>query len=114
MKASEYDSFLAIADPNRRAILAMLSKEKLSINAIADQFDISRPAISKHIKVLYETGFIEIEDRGRERLCALNQAGFNNIREWIEYFEKYWTQQLTDLDAFLKKGKKKGPKKRSR
>jgi DNA-binding transcriptional ArsR family regulator len=111
MQASDYDGFLAIADPNRRAILTMLSKEKLSINSIANKFDISRPAISKHIKILYETGFVDIEENGRERLCVLNQSGFNDIQDWINYFEKYWTRQLRDLDTFLSKEKPKRPKK---
>jgi len=111
MKASDYDSFLAIADPNRRAILMMLSKQKLSINSIADQFDISRPAISKHIKILCETGFVSIEERGRERFCELNQSGFKDVQSWIDHFEKYWTHQLQELDSFLKKTRRKKSRK---
>lgn len=111
VSSTNYDSFLALADPTRREILLMLSKETQSINAIADNFNISRPAVSKHIKVLYTTGFISIEDKGRERLCALNQQGFNDVMEWINYFEGYWNNQMKTLDQFLKKNnskKKKG------
>ncbi len=110
MNASRYDSFQAIADPNRREILMMLFKEKRSINSIADEFNISRPAVSKHIKVLCETGFITIEDKGRERMCSLQQTGFNDVQDWINFFEKYWTIQLRSLDTFLKKTAKKNKK----
>lgn len=112
MNTANYDSFLAIADPHRREILRMLSKKEHSINTIAENFDISRPAVSKHIKILYSTGFINIESKGRERHCTLNQVGFNKIQEWIDYFEQYWIEKLERLDAYLneinpqKKGKK--------
>ncbi|ELR68008.1 Transcriptional regulator, ArsR family [Fulvivirga imtechensis AK7] len=103
MNIANYDSFLAIADPHRREILMMLSKEKLPMNSIADRFDISRPAISRHVRVLHATGFIDIEEKGRERICMLNQAGFNEIQDWMDHFEKYWISQLQSLDEFLKK-----------
>jgi DNA-binding transcriptional ArsR family regulator len=102
MNTANYDSFLAIADPHRREILKMLSKKQQSINTIAENFNISRPAVSKHIKVLYSTGFINIEDKGRERYCTLKQDGFLELQEWINYFEKYWLGQLKSLDTFLK------------
>lgn len=105
MSFTNYDSFLALADPTRREILMMLSKDTHSINAIADNFNISRPAVSKHIKVLYSTGFITIEDKGRERLCVLNQQGFNDVMEWINYFEGYWNTKMKNLDLFLSKRK---------
>lgn len=108
MNPANYDSFMAIADPHRREILTMLSVEKQSINAIANNFDISRPAISKHIKVLYNTGFINIETRGRERYCSLNSDGFNEIKDWINYFESYWQKQFINLENFLKA--RKSPK----
>lgn len=107
MRAFEYDSFQAIADTNRREILNLLAKEKLSINMIAENFDISRPAISKHIKILQATGFVTIEQSGRERICTLNQKGFENIQDWIDHFEQYWTSQLLNLDNYLKKSQPK-------
>ncbi|KAA2239931.1 winged helix-turn-helix transcriptional regulator [Chitinophaga agrisoli] len=96
------DCFQALSDPSRREILLMLSKEKQNINAIADSFDISRPAVSKHIKVLYDAGFITITAQGRERYCELNQQGFDELKEWISFFEAYWTKRLKQLDTFLK------------
>lgn len=103
MSASNHlDAFQAIADPNRREILLMLAKEKQNINTIADSFNISRPAVSKHIKVLYHSGFITITEQGRERYCELNQEGFDTLKAWIGFFEQYWMDKLKSLDAFLK------------
>lgn len=81
----------------------LLTKEKSSINTLAESFEISRPAVSKHIKVLVDTGFVNIEERGRERLCSLNSQGFEEIQGWISHFEKYWKQHLAGLDQLLKK-----------
>jgi DNA-binding transcriptional ArsR family regulator len=103
------DCFQALSDPNRREILMMLTKEKQNINAIADNFNISRPAVSKHIKVLYDSGFITITTQGRERYCELQQQGFDELKEWISFFEAYWTKELRRLENFLhaKHGRKK-------
>lgn len=106
--STKADYFQALADPSRREILMMLSKEKQSINTIADNFDISRPAVSKHIKILELAGFIMIKEQGRERYCELNADGFNEVKEWMNYFEKYWLNKMKNLDDYLKKthGKK--------
>ena len=77
-----------------------------NINTIANHFDISRPAISKHIKVLQSTGFITISEQGRERYCELNQTGFDNLKEWISFFEEYWTMQLKSPEDFLNQKEK--------
>lgn len=102
------DSFQALADPGRREILMMVANEKRSINAIAENFDISRPAVSKHIKILETAGFINIEEKGRERYCVLNQAGFNEVQQWINLFEEYWTNQFRNLESFLAKNPETG------
>jgi len=111
MDRYNYDPFHAIADPGRRDILMMLTKEKLSINAIADNFDISRPAVSKHIKILYEAGFIAISEQGRERYCELSQKGFDEVKEWIVFFEQFWKQKMLNLEKLLNKQSHKKPKK---
>jgi DNA-binding transcriptional ArsR family regulator len=97
------DPFQAIADSNRREILLLLSNKKLSINTLADNFSISRPAVSKHIKVLHEAGFIQITDEGRERYCELNAAGFDEVKQWISFFEKFWKEKLQNLEDLLNK-----------
>lgn len=101
MSTETIDSFQALADPGRREILMMVAKEKRSINAIAENFEISRPAISKHIKILQKAGFINIEEKGRERYCVLNQAGFDEVQQWIDLFEEYWKAQFKNLENYL-------------
>jgi DNA-binding transcriptional ArsR family regulator len=95
------DVFQAIADPTRRAILIMLATQALPVNALAEKFDMSRPAVSKHIKVLQESGLVSITDSGRERYCALNQAGFREVTNWFAYFDKFWNDKLNKLETFL-------------
>ena len=110
MRLPEGDPFQALADPSRRAIIDLLSKNKKTINALAENFEMSRPAVSKHVKILTAAGFIFIEDIGRERYCSLNADGFNAVHDWISYYEQFWTVKLQALDKFLgnqKHGRKK-------
>lgn len=95
------DIFQAIADPSRRQILLMLSKDSMSINSIADNFDMSRPAVSKHIKMLEHCGFVMIRDVGRERYCALSQQGFDELHEWLNYYDSFWKGKVSKLAAIL-------------
>ena len=95
------DAFQVIADPSRRQILMMLSKDSMTINSLAENFDMSRPAVSKHIKILYNAGFISIRGIGRERHCVLKQDGFNELQEFIDYFDKFWTGKLKKLHTIL-------------
>ena len=101
------DAFQVIADPSRRQMLQLLSKESLTINSLAENFDMSRPAVSKHIKIMYNAGFISIRDIGRERYCTLKQDGFNELQEWINYFDKFWLTRLKKLEMILDKKTKK-------
>jgi len=107
MKQSSADPFQAIGDSNRRMILQLLSRESLTINSLAENFDMSRPAVSKHIKILYGAGFISIEDIGRERHCKLNPAGFKELQQWINYFDQFWQTKLKKLEDLLNKKTKK-------
>jgi DNA-binding transcriptional ArsR family regulator len=95
------DAFQVIADPSRRYMLQLLSKDSLTINNLAANFDMSRPAVSKHIRILHEGGFITISDIGRERYCMLKQDGFNELQQWINYFDKFWTSKLSKLETLL-------------
>jgi len=101
MKEQTLDVFQVIADPSRRQMLMMLSKDSMTINTIAENFNVSRPAVSKHIKILYKGGFITIKDIGRERHCVLKQDGFNELQDFINYFEKFWTTKLSKLQTIL-------------
>ena len=101
MTPQTFDAFQVIADPSRRQILNLLSKDSLTINSLAENFNMSRPAVSKHIKILYGAGFISIQDIGRERYCMLKQDGFNELQDWINYFDKFWVTKLKKLETLL-------------
>lgn len=101
MTQAALDAFQVIADPSRRHILQLLSKDSLTINGLAGNFDMSRPAVSKHIKILQAAGFISIQDIGRERYCILKQDGFTEVQEWISFFDKFWTGKLKKLETLL-------------
>ena len=96
-----HDAFQVIADPSRRQMLMMLSKDSMTINSIAENFDMSRPAVSKHVKILYNAGFISIKGIGRHRHCVLRQDGFNDLQDFINYFDKFWTSKLKKLETLL-------------
>src|SRR5512139_4096833 len=94
-------TFAALADPTRRAILARLSSGEASVKELAEPFDMSLPAISKHLKVLERAGLIA---RGREaqwRPCRLEAAPLKGIADWIEIYRKFWEQSFDRLEDYL-------------
>jgi DNA-binding transcriptional ArsR family regulator len=95
------DVFQAIADPTRRAIINMIAGEQLNLNAVADKFHISRPAISKHIKILTECGLIVIKQQGRERYCEAKLAKLNEVSHWVEQYREFWNVKLDSLENYL-------------
>jgi len=95
------DVFQAIADPNRRAILGLLAKKTLTLNGVAENFDISRPAISKHIKILTECGLISIKQMGRERYCEAKLGKLTEVSDWVEQYRKLWGAKLDSLENYL-------------
>jgi DNA-binding transcriptional ArsR family regulator len=103
-------TFSALADPTRRAILARLASGEASVTELAEPFDMSMPAISKHLKVLERAGLIA---RGREaqwRPCRLEAGPLKDVAHWVEHYRHFWEQSLDRLDDYLaelKKGKKK-------
>lgn len=114
------DVFRAIADPTRREIINLVAHRSLNLNAVAENFDVSRPAISKHIRILMECGLIEIRQQGRERYCEAKLDKLNEVSDWVEQYRKFWEEKFDALDAYLgvlrSKEKKagKGNKKRKR
>lgn len=110
------DVFQAIADPNRRAILGLLANQKLTLNGVAENFDISRPAISKHIKILAECGLVVTTQQGRERYCEVKLEKLNEVSDWVEQYRRIWEEKLDALDEYLTtlqaKEKKHGRKKK--
>src|SRR6185436_16550974 len=101
MRTQTLDAFQVIADPSRRQMLVMLSKDSMTINSLAENFDISRPAVSKHIKILHGAGFISITGIGRERYCMLKQDGFTQLQDFINFFDKFWDRKLKKLQMIL-------------
>lgn len=95
------DVFQAIADPTRRAIINMIAHQSLNLNAVAENFDISRPAISKHIKILTECGLITIRQQGRERYCEARLQQLKEASEWIEQYRVFWNKKLDALGNYL-------------
>jgi DNA-binding transcriptional ArsR family regulator len=103
MTMQTLDAFQVIADPSRRQMMQLLLKKSMTINALAENFDMSRPAVSKHIKIMHNAGFISITDIGRERYCTLKQDGFNELQEFISCFDKFWVSKLRKLEILLNK-----------
>ncbi|MDV6221443.1 metalloregulator ArsR/SmtB family transcription factor [Flavitalea sp. BT771] len=101
------DVFQAIADPTRREIINLVAYQSLNLNAIAENFEVSRPAISQHIKILAECGLITIKKQGRERYCEASLQQLNEVSEWIERYRKLWDHQFSKLDLLLEEMKTK-------
>ena len=95
------DVFQAIADPTRREIISMIASQSLHLNLVAEKFHVSRPAISKHIKILTECGLITIKQDGRKRYCEANLGKLNEVSDWVEQYRKFWTERLDALETYL-------------
>lgn len=102
--------FQAIADPTRREIINLLASESMNLNALADNFNISRPAVSKHIKILTECGLVSINQQGRERYCEAKLDSLNEVADWVEQYKKIWVKRFEMLDKFLLDTQKKSKK----
>src|SRR5690625_3830022 len=95
------DVFQAIADPTRRDILSLIAKEPLNLNSIAKNFEISRPAISQHIKILDESDLVVIEKKGRQRFCYIRPQKIKEVDQWLEQFRQLWEDRFNQLDQVL-------------
>lgn len=101
------DVFQAIADPTRRAILCLIAMQAMTPNAIAEHFDSSRQAISKHIQILAECQLVTQEQLGREILYHFNPEKMKEVDIWMEQFRKTWETRFSQLDEILKQQKNK-------
>ncbi|MCG8573603.1 MAG: metalloregulator ArsR/SmtB family transcription factor [Flavobacteriales bacterium] len=95
------DVFQAIADPVRRDIIELLSKQVMTVNAIADKFEISRPAVSKHLRILNECGIVHFNQRGRERFCEIQPSNLLPAFLWIEQYKQLWEDRLDSFENYL-------------
>lgn len=100
------DVFQAIADPNRRAILSLLAEKRMTLNGVAENFRISRPAVSKHIRILKECGLVVVIPQGRERYVEARFDKLNEVTDWIERYRQIWEARFDRLDDLLEQMKK--------
>jgi len=96
-------TFSALADPTRRAILARLAAGGATVGELAEPFDMSLPAVSRHLRVLTDAGLIERHTEAQWRRCELRGEGLRAAADWMEFYRKFWEAQLDRLDAFLKR-----------
>ena len=100
------DVFQAIADPTRREIINMISKKPLNVNAVAENFEVTRTAIYKHLKILMECGLVNIRQQGRERYCEAKLEKLNEVSDWVEQYRKIWMEKMDALEEYIKRKKK--------
>lgn len=97
------DVFQAIADPTRREIIGIIANQPSNVNTIAEKFDVSRQAISLHLKILAECGLLSIKKQGRERIYEGRLDILNEVSEWVNQYSDFWETKLDALDKFLNK-----------
>lgn len=111
-------TFAALADPTRRAILARLASGETSVTELAAPFEMSMPAISKHLKVLERAGLIARSREAQWRPCRLDPGRLKEVADWVEHYRRFWEESFDRLDAYLRelksKEKKHGPKPRKK
>ena len=95
------DVYQAIADPTRRSIIQLLSRGSMNLNSIADKFEVSRQAVSLHIKILNECGLVAIKKQGRERYCEAHLQKLKEVSKWTEQYSSFWTSKLDALGSHL-------------
>jgi len=99
--ASAQPVFRALADPTRREIISMLAAGARPVGEITDAFDITRPAIAKHLRILEQGGLITVEVKGRERINRLNPQALKTASDWLNYFEVFWDERLAKLKTVV-------------
>lgn len=95
--AEKHDVFKAIADPTRREVLRLLSENERPISKIADHFNMSRTAVTKHLQILTEAELISGRKEGREKIYQLHPEPLNEVKQWLSYYEKFWDNKLAML-----------------
>jgi DNA-binding transcriptional ArsR family regulator len=95
------DAFLALADPTRRQIIESLANGESAFGELAAQFDMSRPAVSQHLKVLREAGLVRVRKDAQRRIYRLNAAGLEELEEWLDSVRRFWGSRLDDLERAL-------------
>lgn len=96
------DGFTALADPTRRRIVDLLADGERDAGSIAAGFDISKPAISRHLRVLREGGIIQVRQQAQRRIYSLRPDGLREIDRWLSRYRSFWSERLDDLEAAVK------------
>jgi DNA-binding transcriptional ArsR family regulator len=97
------DVFQAIADPTRRQIINMISHRPLNLNSVAEKFDMTRQAVSLHVKILEECGLIVLKQQGRERFCEARLEKLGEVSDWVEQYRQHFELKLDSLEKYLDK-----------
>lgn len=97
------DVFQAIADPTRRQIIDLVAQQPLNLNNIAERFEVTRQAVSLHVKILKECGLIAIKQQGRERWCVPKLDGLNEVSAWVQQYRHFWESRFDSLEQYLDK-----------
>src|SRR4051812_18708522 len=100
------EALAAIADPTRRELLALLARGEVAAGELAERFPVSRPAISRHLRVLRESGLVRTRTDGRRRLYALDPAPLRELDAWLEPYRDLWAQRLDALDTEIARGRR--------
>lgn len=104
----DMDPFIALADPTRRQILESLATSERSFGELADQFEMSRPAVSQHLKVLRTTGLVTVRAEAQRRYYRLSKDGLDGIAHWLEKVRRFWPAQLDRLEDVLNEPQEQG------
>jgi DNA-binding transcriptional ArsR family regulator len=104
------DVFQAIADPTRREIIDLLAQQPMNLNGVAEHFQVTRPAISNHIRILNECGIVQIEQVGRERICRIQPDHLKQVSDWAGKYEELWTRKIDSFEKYLYELKSKRKK----
>ena len=107
MKARR-DVYQAIADPTRREIINLVASQPYNVNALAENFDMTRQAISLHVKILVDCGLVVIRQSGRDRFCEAQLDRLEEVTTWIEQSRKHWSRRFEKLDDYIHELKTKG------
>lgn len=97
MSQNTYDVFHAIADPTRRSLLGLLSQGEKNISTLVEQFNVTRPAIAKHLKILRKSNLVASRKEGRDHIYSLHPEPLREVEDWIGVYRKFWTRKLSNL-----------------
>src|ERR687894_2220594 len=105
--ATTADTFNAVAEPRRRAILDVLADGERSVNDLVAELGMAQPQVSKHLRVLREVGAVDVRDEGRQRLYRHNGHALKPIHDWVKNYERLWSERFAELDLVLEELKRK-------